>query len=118
MTNAPSPAPASQRPLWASIIALVLALMGLCTGFFFPWGSLLCPLLAVVLAIIGLKSRRKALAIVALVFSILSFCIIGGVGAFLWTSPDYQTSMGVLGKSLGDLFQAIIQFIKAWLKIP
>jgi len=60
----------------------------------------------------------KALAIVALVFSILSFCIIGGVGAFLWTSPDYQTSMGVLGKSLGDLFQAIIQFIKAWLKIP
>jgi len=116
MTNVPSPAP--KWPLWASIIALVFALLGLCTGFVFPWGSLLCPLIAVVLAIIGLKSRRKALSIVALVFSILSFCIVGGVGAFLWTSPEYHTSMGELYKSLGDLFQSIILLIKAWLKIP
>jgi hypothetical protein len=116
MTNAPSPAP--KWPLWASIIALILALMGLCTGFFVPWASLLCPLIAVILAILGLKSKRKALSIVALVFSILSFCVVGGVGAIFWTSPDYKTSMGELYKSLGDLFQSIILLIKTWLKIP
>lgn len=118
MTNAPSPAPASPWPLWASIIALVLAVMGLCSGFFVPWASLACPLVAVILAAIGLKSKIKALSIIALVFSILSFCVVGSVGAMLWTSPEYKTGMGELYNSSGALFQSIIQLIKAWLKIP
>jgi hypothetical protein len=116
MTNAASPAP--KWPFWASIIALVFALLGLCTGYVFPWGSLLCPVIAVVLAIIGLKSRRKALAIAALVISVLSFCVVAGVGAFLWTSPDYQANLGGLGNSLGNLFQSMVNLIKAALKIP
>jgi hypothetical protein len=120
MTNAPSPAPApaSPWPLWASIIALVLALFGLCTGFFVPWASLLCPLIAVVLAALALKSKRKALPIVALVFSIVSFCVVGGVGALFWTDPQYQPRMAELYSAFGALFQSIVQLVKSWLKIP
>ena len=116
MTNAPLKT--SKWPLWASIIALVLAVFGLCAGIVVPWGSLLCPLIAIVLAITGLKTQRKALPIVALVISVLSFCTILGAGAFIWTSPEYATQMSTLGGSLGNLFQSIILLIKTMLKIP
>jgi hypothetical protein len=120
MINTPSlaPAPAPQWPLWASIIALVLAFMGLCSGLFVPWASLLCPLTAVVLAAVSLKSKRKALPIVALVFSILSLCLVGGVGALFWTDPQYGLRMGELYSAFGSLFQSLIQLVKSWLKIP
>ncbi len=118
MTNPPSPAPAPQWPLWASIAALVMALLGLCSGLFVPWASLACPLIAVILAAISLKSRRKALPIVALVFAILSFCVVGGVGALLWTDAQYTPRMSELYNSFGVLFQSLIHLVKAWLKIP
>jgi hypothetical protein len=116
MANVPSTN--SKWPLWASIIALVLALASLCAGWFIPYASLLCPLIAVVLAALGLKSKRKALAIVALVFSIISLCILGGVGFALWSSPEYGTGMSELGKSLASLFQSLVSLIKQLLNIP
>jgi hypothetical protein len=118
MTNIPSPAPAPKWPVWASIVALVLALMGLCTGLFVPYGSLLCPLMAVVLAGFGLKTKRKALPIVALIFSVVSLCLVAGVGMFFWTDPQYGPRMSELYGSFGTLFQSIILLVKSWLKIP
>jgi threonine/homoserine/homoserine lactone efflux protein len=95
-----------------------LALFGLCAGFFIPYASLLCLLIAVILAVIGLKSQRKALSIIALVISIISFCLLAGLGWWFWPAPEYSTGMSELGKSLWNLFQSIIQLIKTILKIP
>jgi hypothetical protein len=112
------PPTSSKLPFWASILALVLALVSLCAGWFVPYASLLCPLIAIVLAVFGLKSQRKAVSIVALVLSSLSFCILAGVGWFFWSSPEYGTGMSELGKALESLFQTILQLIKTILRIP
>jgi hypothetical protein len=112
------PTTPSKLPFWLSILALVLTLVSLCAGWFVPYASLLCPLIAIVLAVFGLKSQRKAVSIVALVLSIVSFCILGGVGWFFWSAPEYTTAMNELGKSLGSLFQTILQLIKTILRIP
>ena len=116
MTNDPSKS--SKWFIWASIFALVLSLLSLCAGWFIPYASLLCPLIAVILAIFGLKSQRKALSIVALVFSIISLCILGGLGFSLWPSPEYTAGMNELGKSLASLSQSLISLIKQLLKVP
>jgi hypothetical protein len=113
-----------QWTLWASIIALVFAVLSLCGGWFVPYASLLCPVVAIVLAALSLRSPRKTLPIIALVLSILSFCLLAGLGFFVWTSPESVKGSGDLGSalealinSLGHLFQSLFTLIKTTLNI-
>jgi hypothetical protein len=112
MTN--EPLKNAKWPLWASIIAVVLAVFSLCAGWLVPYASLLCPVIAIVLAALSLKYQRKTLAIVALVLSILSFCILGSLGVFIWTAPgasELNKSLAGLSNSILHLFQSIITLV-------
>jgi TRAP-type C4-dicarboxylate transport system permease small subunit len=101
-----------------------LAVTSLCGGWFIPYVSLLCPVIAVVLAVLSLKTRRKALPIVALVFSIISFCALISLGWFVWTplttgpgANEVTQSFAELFATIGQLIQTIIELIKVKLHI-
>jgi hypothetical protein len=111
-------------PLWAAIVALILSVLSLCGGWFIPYCSLLCPLLAIVLAALSLKTERKALSIIALSLAILSFLILASAGTLFWISSSTTSEGAAFGKSLGglpgaigNLFQSILVLIKNTLNI-
>jgi hypothetical protein len=94
-------------PMWASIVALVLAIISLCAGWFAPYVSLACPLIAIVLAAIGIKSGRKPLAIVALAVSIVSFLALATGGTILWVGMSQTAEGAQFNQSLGGLTGAL-----------
>jgi len=113
----------SNWTLSASIIAIILAVLCLCGGWIFSPVSFLCPLPAILLAALSLKSKRKALPIIALVLSILALSVNGILGILFWTNTtDPQTiemgkTFGSLADTIGKLIQTTITVIKLKLNI-
>jgi hypothetical protein len=119
MSNATPKAPMPKKYLFISIAALVFALLGLCAGWMFAWAGLACPLLAVLLAVLSLKSPRKALPIVALVVAVMSFCLLLAFGLFVWTDPGWQkinTGWTNIGQLLMETFRLLGELIRVYLK--
>jgi len=113
----------SNWTLASAIIAIILAVICLCGGWIISPVSFLCPLPAILLAALSLKSKRKALPIIALVLSILALTVNGILGILFWTnmtSPqtiEMGKTFGSLADTIGKLIQTTITLIKYKLNI-